>query len=136
MIDEPDTDFVILNELDTSIQPYGHQMPVVDLTLEGEQLQEILQNTTIKQEYESVNSSQETSNRSTPSCSNNTQIGSDSSSGYDTPLSSTFSKDLISQAIHPLNNLDLGAIEVVDLTDSNNVPQRSTYISEASKSTY
>ncbi|KAF2183880.1 hypothetical protein K469DRAFT_689630 [Zopfia rhizophila CBS 207.26] len=64
---------------------------------------------------------------------NKLDIRSDSSNGYDTPLPCAFSEDLINQAIPPLNDLDLGAIEVVDLTDSNEVPQRNTYISEASK---
>jgi hypothetical protein len=137
VIDKPDTDFVMIDKLSKNTQPsHSYQMPVVDLNFGGEELQEVIQHTTIKLEYKTVNKSQETSNRSTPSCSDSNQIGSDSPSGYDTPLSSAFSENLINQAISPLTNLDHGGIEVVDLTESNNVPQSSAYITEASESAY
>jgi hypothetical protein len=43
-----DLDFVVIDELDTSIQPFHNdQMPVVDLTLEGEELQKIIHHTPI-----------------------------------------------------------------------------------------
>ena len=133
-----DLDFAIIDEPDTGTQPSNNcQVPVVDLASEGEGLQEITQYATIKLEYESVNSSQNTSSRSTPSCSSNsTRIGLNTSIGYDTPSSSAFSEDLIGQAISPLNNPDLGAIEVVDLTGGEDIPQPSIYNAEASQSAY
>jgi hypothetical protein len=132
-----DLDFVVIDELDTSILPsHNHQVRSVDVTWQGEEIWEIIQHTTIETEYDTVNSSPKTSNRSTPSCSDSTQLGSDSASGYDTPLSFAFSEDLIDQAISPLNDLDLGGIQVVDLTELDDVTQSSTYTLEASESAY
>lgn len=137
VIDAPDTDFVMINELDTSAKPLDYQMPVMDSPLEGDKgLQETLQHTTIELEYESVISSLETSNRPTPSCLTEGLGYSSAPSSYSTPVSSACSEDLIDQPTSPLNGLGLAAIELVDLTDTENILQPSHCNPETSEGVY
>ncbi len=70
-----------------------------------------------------------------PSSSSSTQIGSVTSGGYCTQLTPATSNDLIDPTLPRIEVINTTTVEVVDLTDSIDVPQPSTRHSESSEVT-
>ncbi|KAF1953125.1 hypothetical protein CC80DRAFT_551828 [Byssothecium circinans] len=105
----PDIDFVLIDEVEISTQPplTDGPIPFLDLTSANYGFQEGLLEANVMPEHESV-SSGSSSGLSTPFCSSNSS-----------PLSSVSNGDLIDS----LNDIELGAVDVMNLAASGEIPQ-------------